>query len=266
MPGVQPPKLSYKVHDADCTCGFCEKKGDIAGKGKKDDKDKKEASVKVAGLEDTIKAGDRVTINVQMGAPYRDGHTEYREMTGRAVMRGPAGWVLNMGGKHGTPAIANDENIVKVRRRKTADTADNPANEKGGKDIIHPKTDAEKPNTRGETPEMAPEGKTGSGPNAGAVGTSNTQVNRIRQALNALGMDLQKAQMSRASVEELTRINDQYTDLLERLAAIEKKLPPAPAFAAAMSITCRHVSLAPQTTLHEFIADGHSTGKGSDFH
>ena len=233
VPGVQPPKLSYKVHDADCTCGFCEKKGDIAGKGKKDDKDKKEASVKVAGLEDTIKAGDRVTINVQMGAPYRDGHTEYREMTGRAVMRGPAGWVLNMGGKHGTPATANDENIVKVRRRKTADTADNPANEKGGKDIIHPKTDAEKPNTRGETPEMAPEGKTGSGPNAGAVGTSNTQVNRIRQALNALGMDLQKAQMSRASVEELTRINDQYTDLLERLAAIEKKLPPAPAFAAA---------------------------------
>jgi hypothetical protein len=42
--------------------------------------------------------------------------------------------------------------------KKTADTADNPSNEAGGKNPIHPKTDAEKANTRGKTPEMAPEG------------------------------------------------------------------------------------------------------------
>jgi hypothetical protein len=47
---------------------------------------------------------DRVTIVDRFGV----------ERTGTAVMRGPAGWVLNMGGKHGTPAIASDDNITRV--------------------------------------------------------------------------------------------------------------------------------------------------------
>lgn len=53
-----------------------------------------------------IRVGDRVTIVNRFG----------QERTGRAVMRGPAGWVLNLGGAHGTPGIATDENVVKVRR------------------------------------------------------------------------------------------------------------------------------------------------------
>jgi len=57
---------------------------------------------------DAIKAGDRVTIVNRFGQSH----------TGRAVMRGPAGWVLNMGGKHGTPAIASDENITRVQPRR----------------------------------------------------------------------------------------------------------------------------------------------------
>lgn len=52
-----------------------------------------------------IRPGDRVTIVDRFGV----------ERTGRAVMRGPHGWVLNMGGKHGTPGIATDENIVSVK-------------------------------------------------------------------------------------------------------------------------------------------------------
>lgn len=36
---------------------------------------------------------------------------------GRAVMLGPAGWVLNMGGRHGTPAIATPSNVVSVKRK-----------------------------------------------------------------------------------------------------------------------------------------------------
>jgi hypothetical protein len=32
-----------------------------------------------------------------------------------AVMRGPCGWVLNMGGAYGTPAVATAETIVKVK-------------------------------------------------------------------------------------------------------------------------------------------------------
>lgn len=59
---------------------------------------------------DAIRAGDRVTIINRFN----------QAGTGRAVMRGPAGWVLNMGGRYGTPAIATDDNITKVRPAKRA--------------------------------------------------------------------------------------------------------------------------------------------------
>lgn len=51
-----------------------------------------------------ISHGDRVTIINRFG----------QKSSGRAVMKGPYGWVLNMGGRYGTPAIANENNIVKV--------------------------------------------------------------------------------------------------------------------------------------------------------
>lgn len=52
-----------------------------------------------------IKPGDRVTIKTPHG----------QEISGRAVMKGPAGWVLNLGGAHGRPGIATPENVVKVK-------------------------------------------------------------------------------------------------------------------------------------------------------
>jgi hypothetical protein len=58
-----------------------------------------------AGLIDAIRPGMRVTIMTPQG----------QERSGKAVMRSSdGGWVLNMGGVHGTPGIANDRNIVKV--------------------------------------------------------------------------------------------------------------------------------------------------------
>lgn len=54
---------------------------------------------------DAIRPGSRVTIVNRFG----------QHSTGRAVMRGPGGWVLNMGGRYGTPAIATPENVTKVR-------------------------------------------------------------------------------------------------------------------------------------------------------
>jgi hypothetical protein len=71
---------------------------------------------------DAIRAGDRVTIVNRFG----------QQSTGRAVMRGPAGWVLNMEqsteqehadglswGSHAVRrAIASDENIIKVKASK----------------------------------------------------------------------------------------------------------------------------------------------------
>lgn len=69
---------------------------------------------------DLIGPGDLVIIRTPQG----------QERSGRAVMRGPAGWVLNMGGKHGTPGIASEANIVRVTKRggkKTHRTAERAA-------------------------------------------------------------------------------------------------------------------------------------------
>lgn len=52
-----------------------------------------------------IRPHSRVTIVTPHGS----------KLTGRAVMRGPAGWVLNLGGAHGTPGIADEDNVVAVR-------------------------------------------------------------------------------------------------------------------------------------------------------
>ncbi|MBZ5532610.1 MAG: hypothetical protein LAO20_14350 [Acidobacteriia bacterium] len=61
------------------------------------------------GLVDAIRPGDRVTIVTPHG----------QQRTGRAVMPSSSGgWVLNMGGAHGTPGIASDSNIVRVSKKK----------------------------------------------------------------------------------------------------------------------------------------------------
>jgi hypothetical protein len=61
----------------------------------------------LAGL---IRVSDRVTIVNRFG----------QQRSGRAVMPCIAGgWVLNMGGKHGTPGIANDDNTVRVTKGRT---------------------------------------------------------------------------------------------------------------------------------------------------
>jgi protein tyrosine phosphatase (PTP) superfamily phosphohydrolase (DUF442 family) len=52
-----------------------------------------------------IKHGSRVTIVNKFG----------QEIVGKAVMLGPAGWVINIGGRYGTPAIASPENVIRVK-------------------------------------------------------------------------------------------------------------------------------------------------------
>lgn len=55
-----------------------------------------------------ISAGDKVTFVNRFG----------QKQTGKAVMRGPNGWVLNMGGKYGTPAVPREDQIINVVKRK----------------------------------------------------------------------------------------------------------------------------------------------------
>lgn len=67
-------------------------------------------------LFDLIRVGSKVTILVYAGMG-RHG-AEWKEGTGKAVMRGPHGWVLNMGGAHGTPGIADSTNVVAVNGKR----------------------------------------------------------------------------------------------------------------------------------------------------
>ena len=40
------------------------------------------------------------------------------EMRGKVVMRGPAGWVVNAGGRHGIPKIVSEANFIRGRKGK----------------------------------------------------------------------------------------------------------------------------------------------------
>lgn len=62
---------------------------------------------------DSISFNDKVTIMVPAGRG-RDG-VEYKPKTGRARIKSEHGWALNMGGAHGTPGVATERNIVKVK-------------------------------------------------------------------------------------------------------------------------------------------------------
>lgn len=69
--------------------------------------------VPTSGISSQIRSGDRVTYVDRFGVQH----------TGRAVMPSShGGWVLNMGGRYGTPAVVDDSNIVKVTRPKVRTT------------------------------------------------------------------------------------------------------------------------------------------------
>lgn len=60
-------------------------------------------------LIDAVRPGDCVTIINPHGS----------RITGRATMRSSAGgWVLNAGGRHGTPALADESNTINVKPAK----------------------------------------------------------------------------------------------------------------------------------------------------
>lgn len=53
-----------------------------------------------------IQVNDTVTFRTPQG----------QERKGRAVMYGSNGWVLNCGGKYGTPAMVSEKNFVRLRK------------------------------------------------------------------------------------------------------------------------------------------------------
>ena len=55
-----------------------------------------------------IQVGDSVTMSTPQG----------QVLSGKAVMKGPYGWVINVGGRHGTPRVVHENNFVKMRKGK----------------------------------------------------------------------------------------------------------------------------------------------------
>ena len=55
-----------------------------------------------------IQVGDSVTMSTPQG----------QVLNGKAVMKGPHGWVINTGGRHGTPRVVSESNFVKMRKGK----------------------------------------------------------------------------------------------------------------------------------------------------
>ena len=53
-----------------------------------------------------IQVGDSVTMSTPQG----------QEVRGKAVMKGPHGWVINIGGRFGTPKVVNESNFIKMRK------------------------------------------------------------------------------------------------------------------------------------------------------
>tara|TARA_B100000927_G_C16391513_1_gene439544 strand:+ start:154 stop:375 length:222 start_codon:yes stop_codon:yes gene_type:complete len=53
-----------------------------------------------------IQVGDSVTMSTPQG----------QEVRGKAVMKGPHGWVINIGGRFGTPKVVNENNFIKMRK------------------------------------------------------------------------------------------------------------------------------------------------------
>lgn len=55
-----------------------------------------------------IQIGDWVTMTTPQG----------QEIRGKATIQGPYGWVINVGGRHGTPRTVHENNFVKMRKGK----------------------------------------------------------------------------------------------------------------------------------------------------
>ena len=55
-----------------------------------------------------IMVGDSVTMSTPQG----------QLLNGKAEMKGPYGWVVNVGGRHGTPRVVHENNFIKMRKGK----------------------------------------------------------------------------------------------------------------------------------------------------
>ena len=56
--------------------------------------------------------------DIQVGDTVYFSTPHSKELKGKAVMKGPIGWVVNMGGRHGMPGVVTERNFIKIRQGK----------------------------------------------------------------------------------------------------------------------------------------------------
>ena len=56
--------------------------------------------------------------DIQVGDTVYFSTPHSKELKGKAVMKGPIGWVVNMGGRHGMPNVVTERNFIKIRKGK----------------------------------------------------------------------------------------------------------------------------------------------------
>tara|TARA_B100000925_G_scaffold221591_1_gene170345 strand:+ start:349 stop:570 length:222 start_codon:yes stop_codon:yes gene_type:complete len=56
--------------------------------------------------------------DIQVGDTVYFSTPHSKELKGKAVMKGPIGWVVNMGGRHGMPGVVTERNFIKIRKGK----------------------------------------------------------------------------------------------------------------------------------------------------
>ena len=53
---------------------------------------------------------------IQIGDMIHFSTPHSQEMKGRAVMKGPHGWVVNAGGRYGIPKVVSESNFITLRK------------------------------------------------------------------------------------------------------------------------------------------------------
>ena len=56
--------------------------------------------------------------DIQIGDTVYFSTPHSKELKGKAVMLGPIGWVVNMGGRHGMPNVVTERNFIRFRKGK----------------------------------------------------------------------------------------------------------------------------------------------------
>jgi hypothetical protein len=84
-----------------------------------------EATITAAAALAQMKSGDRVVLSTPQG----------QTVSGKAVMRGPHGWAVNLGGRHGTPGVATEANLVKWKGKAVVNES-GPTPPRGPKSVV----------------------------------------------------------------------------------------------------------------------------------